>query len=58
MIEKAEIVHSVPAEATYKNTVRALKGHYKDYQLAEAYQSQLKAGPAEWQIATRIHSGH
>jgi hypothetical protein len=58
MIGKAEILRSALPEAAYKNTVRALKGHYQDYQLAEAYQTQLKAGPAEWQIATRIHSGH
>jgi hypothetical protein len=58
MIGKVEILHSAPAEATYKDTVGVLEGHYKDHQLAVAYQSQLKAGPAEWQIATRIHSDH
>jgi hypothetical protein len=36
MIRKAEILHSAPAEATYKNTVGALKGQYKDYKLEEA----------------------
>jgi hypothetical protein len=39
----ADILHSVPAEATYEDTVGVLKGHYGDHQLAAAYQLQFKA---------------
>jgi hypothetical protein len=39
-----DILHSVPARVTYKDIIGALKGHNGDYQLAAAYQSQLKAG--------------
>jgi hypothetical protein len=34
---------NIPAGAVYEDTVRALKSHYGDHQLAATYQAQLKA---------------
>jgi hypothetical protein len=41
--QAVDILHSVSAEATYKDIIWALKGHYGDHQQAAAYWSQLKA---------------
>jgi hypothetical protein len=40
----ADILQSVLARATYKDTIEALKDHHGDYHLVAAYWSQLKAG--------------
>jgi len=39
----ADILHTMPAEATYEAIVGALRDCFVDHQLAAAYQSQLKA---------------
>jgi hypothetical protein len=39
----ADILHTVPAEATYEDIVGALRDRFGDHQLAAAYRSQLKA---------------
>jgi hypothetical protein len=39
----ADIVHTVPPEATYKAIVGALQDRFGDHQLVAAYRSQLKA---------------
>jgi hypothetical protein len=37
------MLHNVPADELYEDTVRALKGRYRHYQLAATYLSKLKA---------------
>ena len=39
----ADILHTVPAEATYEDIVESLRDRFWDHQLAAAYRSQLKA---------------
>jgi len=39
----ADILHTVPAEATYEDIVGALQDCFGDHQLAAAYRSELKA---------------
>jgi len=39
----ADILHTVPAEATYEDIVESLWGRFGDHQLAAAYRSHLKA---------------
>ena len=39
----ADILHTVPAEVTYKDIVESLRDRFGDHQLAAAYWSQLKA---------------
>jgi hypothetical protein len=41
--QAADVLHSVPAEASYEDIVGALQGRFGDHQLAAAYRSQLKA---------------
>jgi hypothetical protein len=46
--QAAQILHSVPAEASYEDIVGALRDRFGDHQLAAAYRSQLK---------TRVQTG-
>jgi len=39
----ADILHTVPAKATYEDIMESLRDRFGDHQLAAAYQSQLKA---------------
>ena len=39
----ADILHTVPAEATYEDIVESLRDRFGDHQLAAAYRSQLNA---------------
>lgn len=39
----ADILHTVPAEATYSDIVGAFRDRFGDHKLAAAYRSQLKA---------------
>jgi hypothetical protein len=39
----ADVLHSVPAEASYEDIVGALQDRFGDHQLAAAYRSHLKA---------------
>ena len=39
----ADILHTVPPEATFQDIMGALRDHFGDRQLAAANQSQLKA---------------
>jgi hypothetical protein len=39
----ADILHSVPAKASYEDIVGALQNRFGDHQMAAAYRSQLKA---------------
>jgi len=41
--EAADILHTMPAEATYEDIVQSLWDHFGDHNLAAAYRSQLKA---------------
>jgi hypothetical protein len=41
--QAADVLHSVPAEASYEDIVGALQDRFGDHQLAAAYQSHLKA---------------
>jgi hypothetical protein len=41
--QPADVLHSVPAEATYEDIVGALRDRFGDHQLAAAYRSHLKA---------------
>jgi hypothetical protein len=41
--QAADILHSIPAGATYKDIVGVLKGRYGEHQLAAACRAQLKA---------------
>jgi hypothetical protein len=41
--QAADILHSVPAEASYEDIVGALRDRFGDHQLAAAYRSHLKA---------------
>jgi hypothetical protein len=41
--QAADVLHSVPAEASYEDIVGALQDRFGDHQLAAAYRSQLKA---------------
>jgi hypothetical protein len=41
--QAADILHSVPVEASYEDTVGALQDRFGDHQLPTAYRSQLKA---------------
>lgn len=40
--QAADILHSLPVEATYEDIVGALRDRFGDHQLAAAYRSQLK----------------
>jgi hypothetical protein len=40
--QAADILHSLPTEATYEDIVGALRDRFGDHQLAAAYRSQLK----------------
>jgi hypothetical protein len=42
-VQAADILHRVPAEASYEDTVGALQDRFGDHQLAAAYRSHLKA---------------
>jgi hypothetical protein len=41
--QAADVLHSVPAEASYEDIVGTLRDRFGDHQLAAAYRSQLKA---------------
>jgi hypothetical protein len=41
--QAADVLHSVPAEASYEDIVGALQDRFGDHQLAVAYRSHLKA---------------
>jgi hypothetical protein len=41
--QAADVLHSVPVEASYEDIVGALQDRFGDHQLAAAYRSQLKA---------------
>jgi hypothetical protein len=41
--QAADVLHSVPAEASYEDIVGALRERFGDHQLAAAYRSHLKA---------------
>jgi hypothetical protein len=41
--QAADVLHSVPAEASYEDIVGALQDRFGDHQLAAAYRSHLKA---------------
>jgi hypothetical protein len=52
--QASNVLHGVPKEATYKETIKALEDHFRDQHLATVHQSAEDKDIIHWRVLAKV----